>query len=252
MVKVIWVKAMTLLIDIFEPREVELLAAQVVPVSRMSLNTMGYSDYMWIACDGHRVQVERKQVDEMLGDLDGVEEQLRRHLQADCEENYLIYEGTFKPLPGLRNHIQTYHVVRKGNILVPSRQYNYSYSLVMSWFYQLDKAGITVVHTFDYEATAYALASWYKNSQKQEHTTLKRYIKEKMYVKGMNPHVLNLMSVKGGGIGEEKAKALIARFGTFWYTVNQEPEQLAGTLVGDKKLGMDTALKLLRALGRTV
>lgn len=139
--------------------------------------------------------------------------------------------------------------------MVPGRAYNVSYTGLQAWKSQLDKAGVTIVETFDYTATAMTLVALYQNSQKLEHKTLRRYIKEKIYVEGMNPHVLNLMSVKGGGIGEEKAKALIERYGTFWYTINQSVEDLAETMVGgedkkQKRLGRPSVERLFKALGR--
>ena len=67
---------MTIMLDRFEPIEVENLIAQSIPVNRMGLNGQGIADYMWFAVDGHRIQVERKQTDELLSSIDNVEEQL--------------------------------------------------------------------------------------------------------------------------------------------------------------------------------
>jgi hypothetical protein len=242
----------TLYVDIFEPKEIVDLISMSVPYAQLSINTQGYSDYMWTACDGHRIQVERKQVEEMLGDLDGVEEQMRRHLANDVEENILIYEGMFEPLPAIKGHIQTWHKSSRKNIITPGRTYNYSFARVMSMLYLFDKAGCTVINTFDYHSTAHTLVTLYKESLKTEHTTLRRYIKAKLYVEEMNPHVLNLMSIKGGGVGEVIAKALIDRFGTFWYVVSQEPESLADTIIGKRPWGMVGTLKFLRAVGRNI
>ncbi len=118
--------------------------------------------------------------------------------------------------------------------------------------------GVTekAVETFDYTATAMTLVALYQNAQKEEHKTLRRYIKDRIYIESYNPHVLNLMSVKGGGIGEEKAKALIDRYGTFWYVINQSVEELAETLVGEegkeKKLGVKSVQRLFKAIGRNI
>jgi ERCC4-type nuclease len=217
---------------------------------------MGFADYQWVGADGHSIQVERKQVDELLSGMDHTEEQLRRWLSNGTEETYLIYEGMFEPIAGLKQTVQSWHKTKDGRLMVPGRHYSISYAGVMAWFYQLDKAGVTVINTCDYIGTAITLSAWYKSSQQPEHTTLKRYIKKHIYPEPQNPHVLHLMSIKGAEIGEVKAKALIERFGTFWYTVNQEPFCIAETQYVDSKghtrtIGMAAANKLLKCIGRT-
>ena len=238
-------------VDVHEPEELQELIDQVVPTCRTSLNSSGLADYLWLAIDGHRVQVERKQMGEILSDLDGCEEQLRRHLSNGVEETILVYEGLFEPLAGIKIATQVWGKAEgKRHIIVPKHRYDVSYTGIMSWFYQLDKSGITVINTFDYKATAYCLTAWYKSSQKKEHTTLSRYIKPKVFIQEYNNHVLNLMSIKGANIGEERAKAIIERYGTFWQAIHQPAEDLAETMVGNKRLGMATVTKLLQSLGR--
>lgn len=244
-------------IDQFEPKEIEALIQQTVSVTRMSLNhgPIGIADYMWFACDGHRIQVERKQIDEILSSLDGTEEQLGRELANGIEETALIYEGTCEPIPNLKQAVQTWKLAKGGKVMVPSHKYNISYTGLQAWFSQLDKAGITVIHTCHYIGTAMTLVALYNNSQKGEHTTLRRYIKEKITIHPFNQHIVTLMSIKGGGLGEAKATALIERYGTVWYTLTQPAEDLAETLVGDeegkmKRLGMPTVGKLFKAIGR--
>lgn len=247
---------MTILLDIFEPIEVERLIAQSVPVSRLALNSKGFADYLFYAFDGHRIQVERKQADEVLGGIDSVEEQLRRELSNGVEETILLIEGICEPVFGLKIATQTWRRAKGKNILVPGRTYNCSYTGYKAWQNQLDKAGVTIVETFDYTATAMTLVALFQNAQKEEHKTLRRYIKDKIYIESYNPHILNLMSIKGGGIGEEKAKALIDRYGTFWYTINQDADDIAETLVGEegkeKRLGLPTARRFLKAIGRNI
>lgn len=248
---------MTILIDTFEPVEVDYLIAQSVPVLRPvpGLNSQGFADYMWFAFDGHRMQVERKQIHEVLGGMDSVEEQLRRELSNGVEETLLLIEGICEPIAGLKIATQTWRRAKDKNVLVPGRSYNTSYTGYQAWLNQLDKAGITIVQTFDYTATAMTLVALYQNSQKPEHKTLRRYIKDRIYIESYNPHIYNLIAIKGGGIGEEKAKALIERYGTFWYVINQDVGELAETLVGEegkqKRLGLPSAQRLLRVIGRS-
>ncbi|KKL00872.1 hypothetical protein LCGC14_2628200 [marine sediment metagenome] len=241
---------MTILLDVFEPEQIQDLVSQSVPVSRMSLNSKGYADYLFHAFDNHRIQIERKQIDEILGGMDHVEEQLRRELSNGVEETILLIEGVCEPIAGLKIATQSWRRAKDKRILVPGHQYNVSYTGLQAWKSQLDKAGITIVETFDYTATAMTLVALYQNAQKEEHKTLRRYIKDRIYVENYNPHVLSLMSIKGGGIGEEKAKALVERYGTFWFAINQDAEDIAETQVGGKRLGLKSVQKLFKAIGR--
>jgi len=184
--------------------------------------------------------------------LDRVEEQLGRELQNGVEETFLLIEGVCEPVMGLKMATQTWRKAKGKNIMVPGRTYNCSYSGYQAWKGQLDKAGITIVETFDYTATAMTLVALYQNTQKSEHKTLRRYIKDRIHVDSKNPHIISLMGLKGGGIGEEKAKALVDQYGTFWWVLQQEPEVLAETMVGEKRLGIATVEKLFRSIGRSI
>ncbi|KKN74173.1 hypothetical protein LCGC14_0392590 [marine sediment metagenome] len=241
---------MTILLDVFEPDQIELLIRQSTPVERISLNAKGIADYFFYACDGHRIQIERKQTDEVLGGMDKVEEQLRRELDNGVEETILLVEGVCEPVFGLKIATQTWRKAKGKNILVPGRTYNCSYTGYKAWQNQLDKAGVTIVETFDYTATAMTIVALFQNAQKSEHKTLRRYIKDRIYIESYNPHVLTLMGIKNGGVGEEAGKALIDRYGTAHYTLMQSLDELAETLVGEKKFGIKRAGKLLKAFGR--
>lgn len=244
--------------DIFEPQQIKDLISQSVPVTVIPLNIHGFADYQWVACDGHTIQVERKQIDEILGGLDHVEEQLSREV-VKADETILVCEGIPEHYHDAKPQVRSWKLAKSGKVMIPHHTYNLSYAGLEAWLYQLDQAGISTFHTFDYTCTARAIVAWYNSTQISEHTTLRRYIKDRVYVPrskdkvepgDRNPHILNLMSVKGGGIGEETAKALIDRFGTFWYTINQNVEILAETIINKRKFGEAGAKKLLRAIGR--
>ena len=241
------------MIDTFEPKQIEELVSQSVPTHRMTLNhgPMGIADYFWYAVDNHRIQVERKQIDEILGGMDKVEEQLRRELSNKIEETILLYEGTCEPVPGIKPFTQSWKLAKGGKVMVPHHKYNVSYSGFQAWLSQLDKAGITIIHTSHYLATAMALVALYNNSQKAEHTTLQRYVKERITIRPHNEQVITLMGIKEANIGEEIGRALIDRFGTVWYTLSQDVEVLAETIVGSKTLGINRAKRILKSIGRT-
>ena len=101
---------MTIMVDIYEPQEIEDILKQVIPTIRMSLNHSeeGFADYLWFAIDGHRIQVERKQVPEILSSLDDTEEQLGREVSNGVEETILLIEGVCSPVPGFSRATQTY------------------------------------------------------------------------------------------------------------------------------------------------
>ena len=127
------------------------------------------------------------------------------------------------------------------------REYEHTgYASWLSWLYQLDKAVITHYCTPDLNGTAALLVALYKNAQKLEHTTLNRYIKEKIYIEEKNPQVRNLMGLQGVNIGEVRAKALIDRFGSLWGVMLASVEELVEVDGIGKKLAVD----ILRSVGR--
>jgi ERCC4-type nuclease len=121
------------------------------------------------------------------------------------------------------------------------------FAKVMAWFYQLDKAGVGIMHTSSYIATAMTIGSWYKNSQKDEHTTLRRYIRKKINVEVKDPQVISLMGLAGANLGEERAKALIERFGDVISVLTADPGEIAAM----PGFGPTLEKKIHAAVGRT-
>jgi ERCC4-type nuclease len=244
-----------LLVDQYEPVEiVQILIPQVGQnnVMRAPLNTRGFGDYMWNCADGHLLQVERKQWPELLADVDDVEEQLGRELLAPVQETYLLVEGVASPTAV---GIDTYTISKDSKFFRHSRSYPGSdrrpqpgmFAKVMAWFYQLDKAGVGIMHTSSYIATAMTIGSWYKNSQKDEHTTLRRYIRKKINVEVKDPQVISLMGLAGANLGEERAKALIERFGDVISVLTADPGEIAAM----PGFGPTLEKKIHAAVGRT-
>jgi ERCC4-type nuclease len=108
--------------------------------------------------------------------------------------------------------------------------------------WQIDKCGVTVVQTAGLSASAVALVAMHKNSQKAEHTTLRRYIKKKIEVPKLNPHVRILMGLPG--IGEKLAIDMVKRWGTAWAALTQPVE------LWIEVLGKAAAYNLAKQLGR--
>jgi ERCC4-type nuclease len=238
-----------LLVDVFEPEDIFQLLAQSVDVQRQNLVQAGFADYLWFSCDGHRCQVERKQWGEILSNPDHVEEQLRREM-VTTEETVLLVEGVaeatrwgmdvYTKSPG-KSYFRLQH-----SYGTPKHPQSGLYHRIQSWFWQLDKAGISVYRTCHSRDTASALVAWYKSSQKQEHTTLQRYIKVRANPKAYDARVLTLMGIEKAGLGEVKAKALIAKFGSVYAVLNAPLEEL----VEVDGIGKGIAMKLIEAVGR--
>lgn len=238
-----------LLVDVFEPDDVFHLIRQSVECQRQNLVQLGYADYLWFCADGHRCQVERKQWGEVLSDPDRVEEQLRREMIA-TEETILLVEGVAESTPwgmdvytksGDKPYFRLQH-----SYGTPKHPQHGLYHRIQSWFWQLDKAGISVYRTCHSRDTASALVAWYRSSQKEEHTTLRRYIKPRINPKAFDPAVLTLMGIAGVELGEVRAKALIDYFGSVWAVVNAP----MSVLVDVDGIGPGLARKLIDALGR--
>ena len=222
-------------IDVHEPSNIINLIRQSTPVSVENLNGGGKADYLWTDFNGDEIQWERKQVGEILGGIDKVEDQLSRQLENG--NTGLITEGFFVPdKDGCRGYQFT------GRRMLPGRFYSISYAAVMSWYDQIERY-IPCRFTANYEGTAMLLVAMYRNSQKEDHQTFNRYYVPKVHHK--NPHVATLLGICAANpklrIGEVKAKALIAKFTTVGKLLHATPNEIA-TVEG---LGIPTANKLL-------
>jgi len=232
-----------ILIDIHEPSNAPSLIGQSVEAEVESLNSQGYADYLWQGVEGKK-QWERKTWFEILGDMDSVEDQLRREVQAHLEvETSLVVEGVATPT---FNGCQVW-VPNKGKkqVMYPGRSLRANISKAYAWFYQVTKF-MPVYFTPSFECTCIFLVAAFKADQREDHGTFNRYLKSIDF--HPNPQVEGLMNIsRSAGIGAARAKALIKRFGTIWNVLNQMPSTLASV----DNMGETTAKKLLRKVGRT-
>jgi len=231
-----------LLQDEFEPHDMLLLMRQSIEVEVSDLNRRGYADYLFNAADGHSIQLERKQNGELLPSLNSVEEQLKRQY-GTADECGLIVEGFIAPSP------KGCYVLKPsldGKMYFVQRELHTNYSMYVDWLYQLDKCGITCYSTPHIVGTATLLVALYKNSQKEEHTTLRRYIKGKVQLNVENRHIKTLMGIEGASLGERRATDLIDAFGTAWGVLSQS-ESMLQIVDG---VGPGIARKLLWAIGK--
>jgi len=232
-----------LLIDTFEPVEIEVLLKPSMEVVRAPLNSDGRADYAWIDLTNNGRQWERKQLGEALSDLDSVEEQLNRQLSA-CAEQTLVVEGVGLPvvdgfqlytLSSDRRFWRPTHLMKRPGL---ERLYE-------AWKWGVRAAGIQVIETTCLEMTARALAGAYQASMKLEHTTMRRYLQPHIPPFNPNIQVDNLARLKDCGIGVERAQKLIADLGTF-HAVMVAPRYKLHSI-----LGVAVTKKFFSTIGRT-
>jgi len=234
-----------LLCDSHEPldagRAAVMLAA--VPVLIRPLNDEGYADYLWPGADGWH-QWERKQVGELAAGLDSVEDQLRREAQAHPEVKLgLLVEGVATP-SAFGTQIWSKPRGTGRDVWYKGREQTLRYAMIAAWLYQIGKF-VEVVHTADYMSTCATLVAMYQSDQKENHTTMERYLKPITW--RPNKQVESLIAIGHGvGIGAAKAEALIKKHGTIYNILMADPKVLATT----DGIGKVLATRLLRSVGR--
>jgi len=251
-----------ILVDHSEPEELISLLRQSSPVSVMPLNQTKRSDYYFGGEDGKTRQFSRKQAGELLGNIDEAESQLRDYYE-NADENYQIVEGLISSVPLTRrdrspsaisvrrqsrpNNLFSYKVAENGYIY-DEHSWDVSSALLYAWLFQLSQVGVITYFSENYVGTARLLAAIYRNCQKppEEHSTLQRYIKPRIYIKEHNPFVETLMGLKGAELGEVKAKALLDYFGSPLSLFMASIEEICQVEGFAKK----TAEKILSAIGR--
>ena len=249
---------MPLSVDSHENIELQLLLEQLVPVSREQLNQFGMGDFMWTDCHGEITSLEGKQITELLGSIDSVEEQLSRQIRGNMAHHYgLIVRGVALPH---RDGIATYQWSKTKDgrqVAYENRVVHQSYKGYRAWLHRLVAMGLMVVEVPSTEAMAVQLAAMYLNDQEERHDTLQRHIYVKPPVFNPQDAVVTLMAFPG--IGEDKALALVGRtvdvetgeisynkYGSLWELLHADPKDIASV----PGVGKETVRKLFAALGR--
>ncbi|KKK68830.1 hypothetical protein LCGC14_2940110, partial [marine sediment metagenome] len=226
-----------LLIDRNEPDNIVKLLQQSCPVTVADLNIANMSDFFFGNYEGKRLQFSRKQAGELVGGIDEAEKQLAEYYH-NADENYQIVEGIISPerikIKGaavpvdghqsftastrdLGSKLFCYKVEPNGFI---ERGHSFSAvndSLIAAWIHRLAKAGIPTYYTLHWVQTARLLSAIYRNEQKppEDHSTLQRIIRPRIYIKEQDPFVKSLLFLSNAyqlGVGEVKAKALADKF----------------------------------------
>lgn len=233
-------------VDEFEPLQIEAIIKQAIPDTvRAPLNRYQIADYAWKeVINGELEQQERKQVSEIMADMESVEYQLLRYLQTSSNLT-LIVEGILEPeATGCR----VFQLTPNGRYFRGGYRYKTPYKKYEAWLIGLERQGVNVWRTASWVGTAHALVLWYQSAQREEHTTLNRHIKPKPDFHP-DPHVMTLMNISRANLGPELAERLIKVFETPWKVMQQPPEIISEYIDG---IGIGKAKQILQAFGREV
>ncbi len=241
----------TIKVDEFEPIALEAVISKAQPDTiRTALNRLGYADYRFGVWDNTTENWERKTVNEILGDPDSVEEQLRRQKQR-CEHLGLIVEDIAEARP---DGTQTYQLTANGKYFRPVKKWGTPYVKYLAFLTGIDAVGIQVWFTSSWVGTAYFILRRYKMAQDPTRTTLNRYTTPHPELFDPDPQVRALLGLCEGykekyslSIGPETAQKLIAVFRTVGNLLDQHPDDIIATVEG---IGRTRVEGLLRAVGK--
>lgn len=258
-----------ILADSSEPANIIALIRQSAEVVVSPLNQSHMSDYFFASHEGKRYQFSRKQAGELIGNIDEAEDQLRDYYeQADV--NCQIVEGIISPvrLRGIKAKAHTapstttrdlsasmycYKVEANGYI-----EHGHSFSSVPSsmlyaWLHRLEEAGIHTYCTINWVETAKLVVAIYRNEQKplDEHSTLQRIIRPRIFIKDQDPFVKAIMFLSQAyklDIGEKKATILADKFVNIIDLAIADVDDITECA----GIGKKVAKRLLSALGRDI
>jgi hypothetical protein len=261
--------AAPLIADNNEMPEIVELMQQSIPVITNNLNQQKMSDYYFAGSDNKTRQYSRKQAGEILSDIDEAESQIRDYY-PNADENYQIVEGIISPIclthktpkafdfshgvtsksKPMTDILFSYSVAPNGHIY-GEHPHRVKPALFHNWIFQLSQCGVVTFFTLNYVETAQLLVHHYKSCNGEgEHTTLQRYIRQKITLKSHDPFIKSLMSLSLAyniGIGETKAVALRdAGYKSLMDIAMSDVSELC-EVAG---IGKTIASKLLESIGR--
>ncbi len=198
------------------------------------------------AVDEHSITIERKTAGEMAGNPDTVEARLKRCLDnPHVGEVGLIIEGVLHPtLIGTG----AYKLSKDGRFFYLSRDYPVPFEKIAAFLYRIDKLGVWVLYSSCLASTAVWLTAIYHNAQKSEHTTFRRYVREKPQLWLPNPYVETLTGLSKSyvNLGEKLSLGLLSVYPTPWEVFNQSIESLCEV----PDLGKIRAKGIYKAIGK--
>lgn len=281
-----------ILVDTSEPDSIIHLLQQAVPVTKAPLNQNKMADYFFGNHEGKTRQFGRVQAGELVGNIDSMEDELKRYYDQADETNQII-EGLLSPvrlyMPKAAADVSAVGEGRSGDgsalASVSSRdlgakvyayavepsgfiEHGHSFTTVRmselyAWIYRLSQYGVNTYYTNNWEETARLLIAIFRNEQKapEEHTTFRRIYRPKVYIK----HEKDMSKEE---LSEYRlTKALLLLSSAYELGIGEvKARELAGRyctlldislasisdITETKGIGRIQAEKLLRALGRDI
>jgi len=266
-----------ILVDVSEPEDIVKLLEQSVPVSVLPLNQTSRADYYFGGDGDKTIQFNRVQAGELLGNIDSMEDELRRYYSS-ADDNNMIIEGLITDVPitkkdksmvsvsvrmkGRPSTLFTYRIAPNG-YLFSEHAYDEGADKFFAWLYRLKQAGVATFQTWNYVGTAKLIAAVYHNCQKpvDEHNTLNRYYiprislgekdeeGKRITIRQQNPFIRGLMALSiiyRFDIGEKKATAL---YKAGYKSLYDLAFASIAELTHVEGIGKATAEKLLSAIG---
>ena len=214
---------------------------------------MNYRDQYWLYQKYVVEGLSRKQVGEMLGGLDRVEEQLARDY-THVDQLILIIEGVIVPVDDTHVKTVSWQGARprfQGKKFGNQEPYTFNYYGYRKWLNSVRQWGIEVIEVPTREALINELVAGYTHSQTapEDHQTFKRAIRPKFDMPTADPQLLNLMSLHDEQgrtfIGMISALALqAAGFGSLYSLANAQENEIAAV----DGFGRITAKKIKRSI----
>jgi len=242
------------------------------------------ADYYFGNYEGKTSQFNRVQAGELVGDVDSMEDELKRYYTS-ADETSQIIEGLLSPVKLYMKEGSAKTSYHSGSRVASSRDlgakiftysvnplgfiaYGHSFDTVRmselyAWIYRLSQLGVNTYYTNNWEETARFLIAAYRNEQKppEAHTTFNRIYRPKIYIKHekdmtkeeldtyrLTKSLMFLSSAYNLGIGEVKAKALAERFCNIVDIAMASVSDLTAT----EGIGKIMAEKILGSLGRSI
>jgi len=203
-----------ILVDTSEPDDILNLLKQAIPTTKAPLNQKNIADYFFGNYEGMTRQFNRVQAGELVGNIDSMEDELKRYYDSADESNQII-EGLLSPVKlFMKEAAAKIHTIGEGMRLGGSSaapastrdlggkifaypvepsgfiQHGHSFtttrmSELYAWIYRLSQLGVYTYYTNNWEETARFLITLYKNENKppEAHSTFQRIYRPKVYIK---------------------------------------------------------------------
>ncbi len=205
---------MSVLVDFHEPTEIDHLLSQSVEVVRGNYNqsaggTLIFPDYTLLNA-GKAVGINSKQVGEVIGGIDQLEDQLLREIRGPIDYLVLCVRGYITPTTDGSGYWAWSIAEKTGH---RAHHTNQSYKGLVAFYNRLEQLGIAVWQEPNLYAFALRLLALHDSLAKEpwQHHTLQRLIKADYYIseteEARRDHMLNLMGLRGANLGEELADA---------------------------------------------